>query len=166
MTRSANAARTKKLPAALLIPLDTVRTRLAILWGIFASVIFVVLVLQSLMDRYKDKTQEVWGWLLPTIMPTLTLIITVLSYTALDPLASRAVVRKTFYRLAAGMSAFYLLLVLLTILMQPFTGADAELAAQQMRTSNLWLGPLQGLVAAALGVLFVSKRPEPGAEGS
>lgn len=29
-----------------------------------------------------------------------------------------------------------------------------------MHTSNLWLGPLQGLVASALGVLLVTKQPK------
>ena len=88
-------------------------------------------------------------------MPTLGMVVSVLGYTALDPTVSEAVVRKSFLSVAWWLSAFYLALILLTILIQPFTAAEP---AQLMRLSNLWLGPVQGLVASALGVLFVSKR--------
>lgn len=92
---------------------------------------------------------------MPTLMPTLAMIVSVLGYTARDPLSSGTVVRKSFFNIALLLSLFCLCLILLTILVQPFTGTDA---LQLMRISNLWLGPSQGLVASALGVLFVSKQ--------
>ncbi len=145
----------KTIPEADLVPLDTVRTCLGTVWLGAASLILVIVVLQSLLGRFADKTPEAWGWLLPTLMPTLGMIITVLSYTALDPLLSASVVRKTFFRVALWLSVLYLFLILLTILIQPIAGTDA---IELMRRSNLWLGPFQGLVASALGVLFVSKQ--------
>jgi hypothetical protein len=88
-------------------------------------------------------------------MPTLGMIVTVLGYTALDPKAADAVVRKTFFTVAFWLSFTYLLLIFITILIQPFSpGNPIDL----MRMSNLWLGPFQGLVASSPGVLFVSKR--------
>src|SRR3954447_9850431 len=42
--------------------------------------------------------------------------------------------------------------LMLTILIQPFASKTPAEAVGLMRTSNLWLGPLQGLVASALGV--------------
>ena len=131
------------------------------IWLTGTGIIFILVVVQSLLGRYEEKTQEAWGWLLPTMMPTLGLIITVLGYTALDPTLSQGVVRRTFFRVAMWLSILYLVLILLTIAIQPFVARDADAALGLMRTSQLWLGPFQGLVASALGVLFVSKKDAP-----
>jgi hypothetical protein len=62
------------------------------------------------------------------------------------------------YRLAFVLSALYLGTVALTILLSPlaefYSGTDA---LELMRLSHLWLAPFQGLVAAALGTLFVEQ---------
>jgi len=156
----------KTEPAQLIvISLDAVRSRLAVVWLGGATIILLVLVLQSLLGHYCDKVQEVWGWLLPTLTPTLGLIVTVLGYTALDPKALEAVVRRSFFIMSLWLSVLYLILVLVVILIQPFVGADCVKAVELMRMSNLWLGPVQGLVASALGVLFVSKKQPPEHEG-
>jgi len=132
--------------------------QLAVLWLSLSSIIFLTLIVQSLMLVYGTDVQGVWGWILPTIFPTLGMIVTVLGYTALDPSLGDSVVRRDFLIVALSLSGAYLLFVLMTILMQPLsTGAPFEL----MKMSNLWLGPFQGLVASALGVLFVSKQAAP-----
>jgi hypothetical protein len=146
------------MPATNFLTLETARNRLAAIWLILVAPFILILVLQSLIGVYGDKVQEVWGWALPTILPTLGMIITVLVYTALDPSASAAVVRRSFFRISCGASLFYLLLVLLTVLIQPYLPATAA-RVNAMRLSNLWLGPIQSSVASALGVLFVSKKP-------
>jgi hypothetical protein len=152
-----------------LVPLDNVRNRLAWIWIIGFGLIVTIMVIQSLLNVYKspdgDLTQEAWSWLLPTLLPSVGLIITVLTYTALDPLMTGSVVRRSFVPIAIGVSIFYLLLVLLTILAQPFASHTPKEAVAAMHTSNLWLGPIQGLVASAIGVLFASRdrgavRPE------
>jgi hypothetical protein len=144
-----------QLPPDQLVSLDHVRSRLAMLWLGSAGAIILTLVVQSLRLVYGPAVQEVWGWILPTLMPTLGLIVTVLGYTALDPGLSGTAVRRSFFRIAYWLSASYLFLIILTILIQPFSRANP---VGLMRMSNLWLGPFQGLVASALGVLFVSKR--------
>lgn len=143
------------LPPIEMLPLDSVRNRLAGLWLIGGAVILVLVVIQSLLGHFGDRAQEALGWLLPTLMPTLSMIVTVLTYTALDPRFLDAVVRRSFFWVAISLSGFYLLLILVTILIQPFTPTDP---LQLMRLSNLWLGPVQGLTASAIGVLFVSKK--------
>jgi len=150
-----SARSTVALSADELIPLDRVRTRLAALWLGAAALIFLTLVIQSLRLVYGAGVQEVWGWILPTLMPSLGMIVTVLGYTALDPALGATVVRKSYFTLAFWLSASYLALVFVTIAIQPFSPANP---IELMRMSNLWLGPFQGLVASALGVLFVSKR--------
>lgn len=145
----------RRLPRRELVILEPVRHRLAVIWLGGGTAILTIVILQSLLGRFGDRTQEAWAWLLPTLMPTLGMIVTVLGYTALDDRASTAVVRRTFSGLAAWMSAGYLLMIALTLLVQPFTAADPIVL---MQMSNLWLGPCQALVASVLGVLFVSKQ--------
>lgn len=147
----------RSLPRSQMTPLDDVRARLARVWLCGAGGIFLVLVVQSLLHVYGDLTQEAWGWFLPTILPSLGMIVTVLTYTALDPQLTGSVVRKNFVAIALWLSVLYLVTVSLTILIQPFASRNPEEAVGLMRTSNLWLGPMQGIVASALGVLFVSK---------
>jgi hypothetical protein len=144
-----------RMAEAELTSLDSARAGLATLWFGGAGLVFVLVIIQSLMGRYGNQTQGAWEWLLPTVMPTLGMIVAGLGYTATDPMRSASVVRKTFYRLSYWLSAFYLGLILLTLLLQPFTGVPP---IDLMHTSNLWLGPIQGLVASALGALFVSKQ--------
>jgi len=85
-------------------------------------------------------------------MPTLSLIVGVL---VLDVTSGRDAEKKVdsfFFWLAFLLSAVYLVLVATTLFLQPFTGVPLR---GLMKLSNLWLGPLQGLVAAALGAFFV-----------
>ena len=137
------------------ISLDRVRSRLAVLWLGGSGTFTFLLVLQTLLGKYRGIEQEVWGWALPTILPTLGMICTVLGYTALDPKQARAEVRTDFYRLSYILSLAYLFFVSLTLLLQPFTTYQP---IQLMRMANLWLGPFQGLVSSLLGVLFVTKK--------
>lgn len=98
---------------------------------------------------------QVWSWALPSLMPTLTLIVSVLGANALEPQDEGVNVRKGFYRMAIWLSAAYLFLILFTILIEPFTNFDS---AELLNLSNLWLGPFQGLVASAVGLLFFTKK--------
>ncbi len=128
------------------------RRQLAVLWFGVGLALFVVLVLQSVLDRFGDRVEDAWSWFLPSVMPTLLLIVGVL---VLD-VASNGYADKNidpfFFWVTFALSAVYLLLVAATLLLQPFTGVPI---LDLMKQSNLWLGPLQGLVAAALGVFFV-----------
>ncbi|HEY1985575.1 MAG TPA: hypothetical protein VGG85_09205 [Terracidiphilus sp.] len=145
-----------------LVALDDVRIRFAAVWLIGSGIIFLLLVLQSLLNTYGDLTTEAWGWLLPTLMPSLGLMVTVLTYTALDPNMTGSMVRRSFVPIALWLSVVYLLTVLLTILVQPFATKTAADAIGLMKMSNLWLGPFQSLVASSLGVLFASKQKGEG----
>ena len=139
------------------IPLEDVRIKLARIWLTGSGLTFAILVLQSLRHVYADLTSDAWSWFLPAIVPTLSMIIGVFAYTALDPKKDTAVVRRSFVPFAVWLSIFYLAAVILTVLIQPFASANPAEAVGLMKTSNLWLGPFQGLVTSALGALFASK---------
>lgn len=133
------------------------KRRLATLWFVGAGLLFFVVFLQMVFGRYGDKAHEVWSWLLPTIMPTLSLAIGVLVIDALGKSASIAQIDNFLYRITFGLSTAYLLAVLLIFFLQPFTSVSP---LQLMQQSNLWLGPFQGLVAAGMGAFFATAPDE------
>ena len=128
------------------------KRRLATVWFLLAGVIFLLLVIQTVMGYYGQRATDAWGWFLPNVMPTLSLIVGVL---VLDQMGGGVKTRTAdafLYRLALGLSLAYLLLILLSILVQPFAPLPP---LDLMQQSNLWLGPLQGLVAGTLGAFFI-----------
>jgi hypothetical protein len=128
------------------------KRRLATVWFVLGGVIFLLLVIQTVMGYYGQRATDAWGWFLPNVMPTLSLIVGVL---VLDQMGGGVKTRTAdafLYRLALGLSCAYLLLILLSILIQPFAPLPP---LELMQQSNLWLGPLQGLVAGALGAFFI-----------
>lgn len=137
------------------ILMSTAKKRLAILWFFWFTIIFLLLLIQTLAGVYKDKEiTEAWSWFLPTVMPTLSLMIGVLVSDALGMSKKVNYVDKFLYRLSFSLSLLYLVVVSLTILAQPFS----ELwPLELMKKSQLWQGPLQGLVAAILVIFFMQK---------
>ena len=148
----------------------------ASIWLGGAGLVFLVLVVQSLFGRYGSQSEDAWAWYLPTVMPTLSLIIGVLATdfriaatasataagaagaTATPTIANDAKILPVSARgllwLGIGLSVFYLLLVAVTILAQPFLQDVSPI--ELMHRSNLWLGPLQGLTAGVLAAFFRS----------
>jgi hypothetical protein len=96
--------------------------------------------------------EEAWAWLLPGILPTLSLIIGVLVMDALGMSVRAATVDGFMFWAAFGLSVFYLVIVALPILLQPFSAIEP---LWMLRQSNLWLGPMQGLVGAAPAAFFI-----------
>lgn len=142
------------------MPLEMARWRLAAAWLVGAGAVFIVVVLQSVLGHYADSTRAAWEWLLPSLLPSLGVIVTTLGQAAHEVEADKGTVRRSFYRLALALSIVYVALIALIILIQPFVAANPGDTIETMRSSNLYLGPLQGLVAAAVGVVFL-KRPAP-----
>jgi hypothetical protein len=126
---------------------------LAIIWLVGAGLILTLMVGQSLFDVYGARTEEAWSWYLPTVMPSLSLILGVLVADFRAAKAAPESRRKSgpLLGLAIGVSVFYLAMVSLTLLVQPFLATPP---LELMQRSNLWLGPLQGLAAATLGAFF------------
>ena len=126
---------------------------LAVIWLVGAGLILLLMVGQSLFDVYGARTEEAWSWYLPTVMPSLSLILGVLVADFRAEKAAPGSRRKSgpLLTLAIGVSVFYLAMVSLTLLVQPFLATPA---LELMQRSNLWLGPLQGLAAATLGAFF------------
>jgi hypothetical protein len=130
---------------------------LAIPWFAGAGAAILVLVIQSVRGHYGTNLGKAWDWLLPTIVPTLTLIIGAVTAQALTSKDNEpdATVNVLAFKLCYGLSWFYIALILLTLLLQPFSGLTP---LELMAISHFWLTPIQGLVGLALGVFFISRK--------
>lgn len=126
---------------------------LAAIWFAGSALIGGVVIAQCIAGKYGDSVSEAIGWLLPTIMPTLSLMIAVFASEALTGGEGKRDVESFMFWLTAAISIFYLVLVSATVFGAPFARVGP---LQLMKTSNLWLGPVQGLAAASLGVFFVN----------
>jgi hypothetical protein len=125
---------------------------LATLWYAGSGAMFLVILIQSIIGRYGENVNEVWEWFLPTILPTLSLIISILVMDTLGKGTKIKTVDKFMFRLALSISALYLAVLASTILMSPFASLPP---VALMKQSTLWLAPFQGLVTAALGAFFM-----------
>lgn len=130
---------------------------LAGVWLAGAGLVFVVLVGQSLAGRYGEHSNDAWSWYLPTVMPTLSLIIGALvgDFRSEGPDPGRKKLpdnARGLLWLGLALSVFYLGLVSVAVLAQPFLPQLSPL--DLMQRSNLWLGPLQGLTVGVLAAFF------------
>jgi uncharacterized membrane protein YoaK (UPF0700 family) len=136
-----------------LISLAAARITLMKLWLLGTGGSAVILVVSSILRGRADAAREVWSWFLPLVIPTLGLMVGVLGAAAITR-RTEAYVRKSFADIAYWLSVAYILLLFLTIALEPFSPLrGAELHGM----SNYWMAPFQGLVVAALGYLFTSE---------
>jgi hypothetical protein len=139
--------------------LETAQARLAAVWFIGAAIPFVLLVAQSILGRYQDSVSEVWGWFVPSVGPTLGLILGVMGATALIDVrkaeSPQREVKLSFFKLAFWLSIAYLTILTLTLLLEPLSSLHG---IKLYNVANYWLGPAQTLVVAAITVLFTSQR--------
>ncbi len=136
------------------------RRRIATAWLLGSGLIYLLVLLQTLFGYYGSGADAAWSWILPVTLPNLSLIIGVMVASARKSQKGRnEQVSEFVYRLALGLSLFYLAVVLLTLLVQPIVDIEPP---DLMKQSNLWLAPLQGLVTAALGAFYISKEQGTG----
>jgi hypothetical protein len=145
---------TKNIGDRQRMDLEQARSSLAKIWFWGAGVSGLLVILQCILGRFEGYTQDFLAWFTPTVAPTLGLIIGVISSTAQDDDSGRTV-KKFFFRAAAGLSVAYLIVLMLTMLLEPVAWTHDM---KFYNLSSYWLGPIQGLVAAALGALFNSRK--------
>lgn len=127
---------------------------LAGLWFFGGATLFLIMLAQTFMNHYGNDVTEAWAWLLPTIIPTLSLIIGVLVSDAFRKGVKIKTVSRPVFLMSFALSAVYLVVVLMTLAIQPYSPLPP---LDLMKISHLWQGPFQGLVSASMGVFFTSK---------
>lgn len=137
------------------VSLTKCKKSLATVWFAGAGIVFTLILLQTLFGKYSGEEEKAWSWFLPTVMPTLSLMIGVLVADAKqEPAEEERKIDLFLFKLAMSLSIVYFGIVLVTVLVQPFTPLPI---LELLERSNLWLAPLQGLVAASLGAFFIKR---------
>lgn len=139
------------------LPMRTSKQKLAMLWFIGSGSLLLLLAIQTLLGKYNSQEQEVWGWFLPNIMPTLSLIVSVFVVDAKRTNGPKETIDRFYFRFVYGLSLVYLMMLATTILIEPFT---AYPPLELMTLSSIWLGAFQGLVAASVGIFFSKSEKE------
>lgn len=141
------------------IPVARAQQRLATLWVAGGITLMLVVMLQSAGGIYLrvseaveiDDTTAVWQWLLPTFLPTLSLMVGTLAAEA-QRKGSEATASIYAFRLCFALSVTYLLLLAAQLLLQ-----SRSYSVDALGASAIFLTPLQGLVGLSLGAFFVSR---------
>ncbi|TYC64198.1 hypothetical protein FMN50_01730 [Rhodobacterales bacterium] len=140
-----------------MIEFDKAKWRLALLWFGVCGFLFFIVFLQTILDKYGQRSTEVWNWLLPNLMPVLTMMAGVIVSDMKAAPVTRFV-QVPFYYFAGGLSCFYLLLIAVIILLGPVIEETAGLLIfDVIGRTGVFLGPMQGVVASAVGIFFLKK---------
>jgi hypothetical protein len=136
------------------------KKRLALLWFGWSGVLFVIFLFQSMLGNYGQEWADwdaAWGWFVPALLPTLSLITGVLVVDLLGQSVEERQVEPYLFWLTVGVSVFYLGTVSAAIFAQPMVPLpELEL----LERLAIPLGALQGLVTAFLGAFFVKSEQE------
>jgi hypothetical protein len=134
------------------VPLGDCQRKLTTLWLVALIPAFLAMVGRTLFGPV--DYQQMWEWFLPSTMPTLILIIGTRAGIATKRIRARGV-DPGFFKLALALSVVYLLLIDMVVVSEPFLKSPT---INVVRQSSLFLAPLQGLVAACIGVFFASSK--------
>ena len=134
------------------VPLRRARQRLALIWFIGALPLFLFVLVLSLTAPQNGA--PVWSWFLPTVMPNLSLIVGVWVSESRSGGAQDRAADGFTYRITAGLSVFYLLIIAALFLLHPYYEQGLE---AWLRASQPWLAALQGLVSLAMGAFYVQR---------
>lgn len=136
------------------VDLYNCQRKLVVLWLVGSAIPLLTMLIQSLTGFWQGKDQEAWGWVLPALLPTLTLIVGSIVATDSKSESEKREVPRLTYRIALWISTFYLFAVLL--ILGSVAGKTQPL--EPLHRSSWLLGAVQGLVGTSLGVFFSSAR--------
>jgi hypothetical protein len=118
------------------------------MWFLAGGILFIILFVQTLSGHYGKEADVAWAWFLPTVLPTLSVIVGVVVSESFGKAGKDGTIGRFPLRVTVALSILYLLAVTAVFLW------DQANQLPLMKVANLGLGPLQGLVAAAIGAFF------------
>lgn len=137
-----------------MISLEKCKRRLATIWFIGAAILIVTFIMMSISGPFQHEPQQAWGWLLPSCIPTLSLVIGCYVAEAGQKTERDRQVDPFLFNIAAWISTFYLAILILTVISLPYA-VGLDKSAEFLQKANLWVAPIQGLATAVLGAFFV-----------
>ena len=136
------------------LPVRACQHKLLILWCVMSAVALVVVMVQTATGGvYAARAGDVFDWLLPTVVPTLSLMVgtVVADARAAD---SGATVDAFTYRFVFWVSLAYLVLVILALLMN----AQSPDPVAALRALGKIVSGLYTVVGISLGAFFVTRK--------
>lgn len=129
------------------------------LWGIGFLVLFILMTIQTINGVYIDRTQEAWEWFTPNILPTIGLIVGVLIADWTKPAQTAeesenpVLINPLMVGITFILSLAHLAILLIVILIAANKTPLDEIF-NSLKSANLPLGAIQGLVTLTLGIFF------------
>ena len=139
------------------VSMSSSRKTLALVWFVGAGLSFLALYLITTFGQ-SERVESLWDWYLPAVTPNLSLIVGVMFHDIKYKSAKSEQVDAFIYRVALWLSVFYLLMLLATPLLSPFTEAGIDL---DLKNSRFALSLIQALATTALGAFYVSQKGSP-----
>lgn len=139
------------------LPMNRCRRTLSALWFGASAFLFLLVFFQTHLSNSDKYLKAAFSWLLPSLMPTLSLMVGVMATEAIGNRSGdqpEGGADPSFFKLTFAISLLYLLTLLLVLLLQPFSSSSRP---EALADSNIYLGPFQGLVAASIGAFFVKR---------
>jgi len=151
--------RTGKKPQAQSTP-DTrvsvlkTQMQLMLVWVIGGGILLLVAWLQIIFGHYGEKGQDVLTWLLPTIIPTVSLVTGVWVNNTRKKYKSTQKVERSASRIVLAVSIVYLVFIGLIFAVQPMVATPPM---DVIKNSAVVLSALQGVVSVFLGIFFTQE---------
>lgn len=128
--------------------------QLMIVWVTGGVILLLVAWLQIIFGHYGENGSDVIAWLLPSIIPTVSLVAGVWANNVINKTRSTQKVERKTYRVVLAISLFYLVFIALIFAIQPMV---ARPPLEVIKDSALILSPLQGVVSVFLGIFFTQE---------
>jgi hypothetical protein len=136
---------------------------LALMWILGSLTLLVGVIAQDSRSVFGVQGQgvEILGWLVPNIMPTLALVLSVWARDAMVSTKGGTTKRvaKSAFWITLAISVIYLGIVLLFLVLSVLSRDSDDKgylikSVEYLRQRNFVLGTFQGIVAATLGIFF------------
>jgi hypothetical protein len=146
--------------AALTYPMTVVRRKLLLLWLGGGFVLFVLVFLSTIPGKgsFGDDAGTVWKWFGTNLGTTIATMLSVVAADAIGTPQSGRNVTRFFYRVMAGLSVFFLLVMVTPFFLRPILQFDF---LALLKNSKWWLGAVQSVTMVGLNVLYPKSAGSP-----
>jgi hypothetical protein len=147
------------------ISFQQARKNILLVWLLMSGAIFIIFLTQTLFNRYTGHVEEIWQWVFQYMLPAITLMLGVL-IAQMSASASTSKADVFYYRLALGISWFFLALLFRSSMIVPLIHiqqnqqlaiADQKSIVEAFKTYDNILIPIQGIVMLCLGLFFTKQ---------
>ena len=131
----------------------TAKRSLAAVWFVLGGIAVLILVGQTVTDRYGEKLAEVWTWFTVYYLPGATIVAFASSVGERHSPSNEVEVSHGAFLAAVLLSLLYLSLMLLPLLLQPFVQTESP-----VDTMNKWgivLAIFQSIVIGAIAAVYI-----------